>query len=74
MVSEPLSFKSKMSMPKFEVENFDGSNNFSLWKLKLQALLDQQGLATALKSKDKLLESLSPEKKEEIMVKPCSTI
>ena len=59
----PLSFRSKMSVPKFEVEKFDGSNDFSLWKLKLQALLDQQGLAMALEGKDKLPESLSTEKK-----------
>ena len=63
-----------MSVPKFEVEKFDGSNDFSLWKLKLQALLDQQGLAMALEGKDKLPESLSAEKKEEVMIKARSTI
>ena len=71
---EPLSFVSKMLVPKFEVEKFDGSNDFSLWKLKLQALLDQQDLAIALEGKDKLLESLSTEKKEEIMVKARNSI
>ncbi|CAJ1852449.1 unnamed protein product [Sphenostylis stenocarpa] len=43
-----------MSVPKFDVEKFDGSNDFSLWKLKLQALLDQQGLTKALEDIDKL--------------------
>ena len=54
MVLKPLSFESKMSVPKFEVEKFDKSNDLSFWKLKLQVLLDQQGLATALEGKEKL--------------------
>ena len=63
-----------MSVPKFEVEKFDGSNDFSLWKLKLQALLDQQGLSKAFEGEEKLPESLSSEKKEEMIVKARSTI
>ena len=63
-----------MSVPKFEVEKFDGSNDFSLWKLKVQALLDQQGLGKALEGESKLPEALSPDKKEEIMAKARSTI
>ena len=63
-----------MLVPNFEVENFDRSDDFSLWKLKLQVLLDQQGLATTLEGKDKLPESLSAEKKEEMMVNTRSTI
>ncbi|XLU54053.1 hypothetical protein S245_048701, partial [Arachis hypogaea] len=40
--------KSKMVLSKFKVEKFDGSNDFSLWKLKVQALLVLQGSETAL--------------------------
>ncbi|PKI72782.1 hypothetical protein CRG98_006867 [Punica granatum] len=35
MVSE----RTKMSGAKFEVEMFDGSNDFRLWKIKMKALL-----------------------------------
>jgi hypothetical protein len=34
-----------MATAKFEVEKFDGQNSFSLWRLKMRALLQQQGLA-----------------------------
>jgi hypothetical protein len=30
-----------MVTAKFEVEKFDGQNSFSLWRLKMQALLQQ---------------------------------
>ena len=63
-----------MSVPKFEVEKFDGLNDFSLWKVKLQVLMDQEGLAIALEGKEKSPKSLSAEKEEEMMVKAWSTI
>jgi hypothetical protein len=37
-----------MANAKFEVEKFDGHNSFSLWRIKMQALLRQQGLAKIL--------------------------
>ena len=43
----------KMQSSKFEVEKFSGKSNFELWKLKMQALLVQQGLQKALTSKSK---------------------
>jgi hypothetical protein len=37
-----------MASAKFEVEKFDGQNSFSLWRIKMRALLRQQGLAKIL--------------------------
>ena len=40
-----------MASAKFEVEKFDGQNSFSLWRIKMRALLRQQGLAKILDGK-----------------------
>ncbi|GKA71120.1 hypothetical protein Tco_0777259, partial [Tanacetum coccineum] len=34
---------------KYDIEKFDGKINFGLWQLRMKALLEQQGLAIALK-------------------------
>jgi hypothetical protein len=41
-----------MATAKFEVEKFDGQNSFSLWRIKMRALLRQQGLAKVLESQE----------------------
>lgn len=43
------------SASRHDIENFNGSNYFSLWKIKMQALLGNLGLNEALKeeSRDK---------------------
>ncbi|GKB52863.1 hypothetical protein Tco_0903616 [Tanacetum coccineum] len=33
---------------KFNIEKFDGKNDFGLWHVRMKALLEQQGLAAAL--------------------------
>lgn len=38
---------------KFEVEKFNGKNNFQLWKLNMHDLLVQQGLHKTLDGKGK---------------------
>ena len=38
---------------KFEIEKFNGSNNFELWKVKMRDMLVQQGVAKALVGKTK---------------------
>ena len=43
-----------MSSQKFEVEKFNGSNDFTLWKLKMKALLVQQKCAQAIEGEEKL--------------------
>ncbi|GJW14511.1 hypothetical protein Tco_0018644 [Tanacetum coccineum] len=35
----------KMMGTKFDIEKFDGTNDFALWQLRMKALLEQQGLA-----------------------------
>ncbi|KAI3779090.1 hypothetical protein L2E82_08575 [Cichorium intybus] len=37
-----------MSSHKFDLEKFNGSNDFTLWKVKMKALLVQQGCAVAV--------------------------
>ncbi|GKV31442.1 hypothetical protein SLEP1_g40128 [Rubroshorea leprosula] len=46
---------------KYEIEKFNGDKNFSLWRLKMQAMLIQQGLWKALEKEGKLLETLPKE-------------
>ena len=43
-----------MQSAKFEIEKFDGKNNFKIWKVKtLHDLLVQQGVVKALLGKAK---------------------
>ena len=43
-----------MGLAKYEVEKFKGKNDFGLWRLKMRALLVQQGLVEALDGEAKL--------------------
>ena len=61
-------------MTKFEVEKFDGRNDFSLWHVKMCALLVQQGLSKALKGKDALPTTMYDEEKDELKEKTHSAI
>jgi len=36
------------STSRFDIDKFDGSNDFSLWRIKMEALLCSQGLEGAL--------------------------
>ncbi|GJU84367.1 retrovirus-related pol polyprotein from transposon TNT 1-94 [Tanacetum coccineum] len=37
-----------MTGTKFDIEKFDGKNDFALWQVRMKALLEQQGLAAVL--------------------------
>ncbi|GJW34710.1 hypothetical protein Tco_0057630 [Tanacetum coccineum] len=37
-----------MTGTEFDIEKFDGKNDFGLWQVRMKALLEQQGLATTL--------------------------
>ncbi|GKA92042.1 hypothetical protein Tco_0813967, partial [Tanacetum coccineum] len=37
-----------MTGTKFDIKKFDGMNDFKLWQVRMKALLEQEGLATAL--------------------------
>ncbi|KAK2966723.1 hypothetical protein RJ640_000624 [Escallonia rubra] len=43
---------------KYDLEKFDGSNDFSLWRMKMCAVLIQQGLLKALKGKQGLPDTM----------------
>ncbi|GJR57072.1 retrovirus-related pol polyprotein from transposon TNT 1-94 [Tanacetum coccineum] len=64
----------QMSSRKFDLEKFNGSNNFMLWKVKMRALLVQQGCAVALEGEDKFPNDTKEEVKKEIMAKAHSLI
>ncbi|PKI75711.1 hypothetical protein CRG98_003854 [Punica granatum] len=70
MVSEQV----KMLGAKFELDKFDRSNNFGLWKIKMKALLVQHGLEGALKGDKKLSADLSLAEKNMVMSKALSVI
>ena len=55
-----------MSLPKHEIEKFTIGGDFSLWKLKMRALLVHQGLEYALEKDDPEapLTSVSDEKRK----------
>nr|GEZ47651.1 retrovirus-related Pol polyprotein from transposon TNT 1-94 [Tanacetum cinerariifolium] len=63
-----------MSSHKFDLEKFNGSNDFTLWKVKMTALLVQQGCAVALEGEDKFSKDRKEEVKKEIMAKAHSVI
>ncbi|GKB29576.1 hypothetical protein Tco_0868977 [Tanacetum coccineum] len=37
-----------MTETEFDIEKFDGKNDFGLWQVRMKAFLEQQGLAAAL--------------------------
>lgn len=43
-----------MSSMKFDIEKFNGNNDFKLWIIKMRAILIQQGLLEALKGEEGL--------------------
>jgi hypothetical protein len=45
----------KTQSAKFEIEKFNGKNNFEIWKVKMHDLLMQQGMVKALLGKEKKL-------------------
>jgi hypothetical protein len=59
---------------KFDIEKFNGRNDFNLWRVRMKALLVQQGLSKVLKGKDALPESLTEDEKEEILKRAHSAI
>ena len=59
---------------KFEIEKFNGSNNFELWKVKMRDMLIQQGVAKALVGKTKKPYDMSNEDWNEIDEKYLSAI
>lgn len=64
-----------MSTTKFDAEKFTGLNDFGLWRLKMKALLVQQGLADAIKSETEFVKAIAAEdKRKEMKEKAHSAI
>ncbi|KAL8481089.1 hypothetical protein ACS0TY_027574 [Phlomoides rotata] len=65
-----------MTTMKLDVEKFTRNNDFGLWKIKMEALLIQHGLANALKLADQQASSstMDEAKKNEILEKAHSAI
>lgn len=63
-----------MGSMKFDLEKFLGKSDFGLWRIKMRAMLVQQGLVQALKGESDMPTSLSGEQKTEILKKIHSAI
>ena len=62
------------SSSKVEIEKFDGSNDFGLWKMKMLAHLGNLGLDLALGGESKLSESMEEEKKRGVLKRAHNTL
>lgn len=68
-----IGFTSEMAA-RFEAEKFTGDNDFGLWRVKMRAMLVQQGLGAVLTSETKVLDEKETLKREEMMAKAHSVI
>lgn len=59
---------------KFDIEKFTGSNDFGLWKIKMEAILIQQGCDEALKGESNMPSTLTQAKKKSMIDKARSAI
>jgi len=59
---------------KWDIEKFTGSNDFGLWKVKMQAVLTQQKCVEALKGEAAMLAHLTQAEKREMIDKAKSAI
>nr|CAN60557.1 hypothetical protein VITISV_035871 [Vitis vinifera] len=63
-----------MRSAKFDIEKFSGKSDFGLWRVKMKALLVQQGLQDALKGEKDIPKTLSEKEKNDILEKAQSAI
>ena len=61
-------------MTKFEIEKYNWSAKFSLWQIKMHAVLIQQKISKTLKENDKISESMSKNENEEMNEKVLMSI
>ena len=59
---------------KFNIEKFSGSNDFGLWKIKMEAILIQQGCDEALKGESNMSPTLMHVEKKSMINKARSVI
>lgn len=63
-----------MVSTKFELEKFDGKNDFGLWRLKMRALLVHHGVVDALAGEANLPTELTDKEKKDVLEKAHSAI
>ncbi|KAK3007741.1 hypothetical protein RJ639_014050 [Escallonia herrerae] len=59
---------------KYDLEKFDKSNDFNLWRMKMRAILIQQGLLKALKGKQGLPDTMFNDEKEDMLERDHSAL
>lgn len=59
---------------EFEVEKFDGRNNFCLWQMRMKSILIQQGIKVALSGKEKKPTKINDDDWVDIDERALSTI
>jgi hypothetical protein len=64
----------KTQSAKFEIEKFNGKNNFEIWKVKMHDLLVQQGMVKTLLGKEKQPATITNEDWDEIDARALSAI
>ena len=69
-----MSMKPSNMSVKYDIEKFNGRNDFSLWRVKMRAVLVQQGLLKALQGVEALPQDWSAEEKEDALNRAHSAI
>ena len=64
----------KAKVGKYEIEKFNGKNDFSYWKLQMRSLLVAQKLHKVLDGKDKKPTTMKDEDWEEMDGEACAAI
>ncbi|TXG68247.1 hypothetical protein EZV62_003182 [Acer yangbiense] len=59
---------------KFNIDKFDGTGDFGIWRKKVKALLSQQKILKAIEGPDKLSDSLNAEQKDDMLEMALGTI
>ncbi|KAK2988245.1 hypothetical protein RJ640_000006 [Escallonia rubra] len=62
------------TLTKYDLEKLDGSNDFSLWRMKMHVVLIQQGLLKALNGKQKLPDTMYDDEKEDMLERAHSAL
>ncbi|KAE8700517.1 hypothetical protein F3Y22_tig00110556pilonHSYRG00215 [Hibiscus syriacus] len=65
---------SMMGSAKFDIEKFTGKNDFGLWRVKMRALLVQQGIVEALQGPTALPTEMPEKERNSILEKAHSAI
>jgi len=69
-VSREIILSSRMSSTKYDIEKFMSKNDFGLQRMKMRALLAQQGLEDALEGEKKLPTTLLDKRRRIFLIKP----